>query len=99
MFRRFGDRLKVELKQIVDRRLDASALASGSNLKVFISICIPTFECLILEISLLVLKSMLFLTSDRGELSCIQWRTLIFLKHCSLSDMLCGLVDLCWHRS
>ncbi|KAE9401501.1 actin actin-like protein [Gymnopus androsaceus JB14] len=33
MFQHFGARLKRDLKQIVDRRLDASALASGSVLK------------------------------------------------------------------
>ncbi|KAF5392200.1 hypothetical protein D9757_001413 [Collybiopsis confluens] len=34
MFQHFGNRLKRDLKQLVDRRLDASALASGSVLKV-----------------------------------------------------------------
>jgi hypothetical protein len=34
MFQHFGQRLKRDLKQLVDRRLDASALASGSALKV-----------------------------------------------------------------
>lgn len=34
MFQHFGQRLKRDLKQLVDRRLDASALASGSMLKV-----------------------------------------------------------------
>ncbi|KAF9061423.1 actin-related protein Arp3 [Rhodocollybia butyracea] len=33
MFQHFGNRLKRDLKQLVDRRLDASALASGSALK------------------------------------------------------------------
>ena len=33
MFQHFGQRLKRDLKQLVDRRLDANALASGSNLK------------------------------------------------------------------
>ncbi|KZT73167.1 actin-related protein Arp3 [Daedalea quercina L-15889] len=33
MFQHFGQRLKRDLKQIVDRRLDASVLASGSHLK------------------------------------------------------------------
>lgn len=33
MFQHFGNRLKRDLKQIVDRRLDASVLASGSNLR------------------------------------------------------------------
>jgi len=34
MFQHFGTRLKRDLKQLVDRRLDASVLASGSVLKV-----------------------------------------------------------------
>jgi actin-related protein 3 len=34
MFQHFGQRLKRDLKQLVDRRLDASVLASGSVLKV-----------------------------------------------------------------
>lgn len=33
MFQHFGNRLKRDLKVIVDRRLDASALASGSTQK------------------------------------------------------------------
>lgn len=34
MFQHFGQRLKRDLKQLVDRRLDASVTASGSVLKV-----------------------------------------------------------------
>lgn len=34
MFQHFGQRLKRDLKQLVDRRLDGSALASGSLQKV-----------------------------------------------------------------
>jgi actin-related protein 3 len=34
MFQHFGQRLKRDLKLLVDRRLDASVLASGSMLKV-----------------------------------------------------------------
>jgi actin-related protein 3 len=34
MFQHFGQRLKRDLKQLVDRRLDASVVASGSVLKV-----------------------------------------------------------------
>lgn len=34
MFQHFGNRLKRDLKQIVDRRLDANAVASGSQLRV-----------------------------------------------------------------
>ena len=34
MFQHFGNRLKRDLKQIVDRRLDANATASGSQLRV-----------------------------------------------------------------
>jgi len=35
MFQHFGNRLKRDLKQLVDRRLDAGALASGSTQRVF----------------------------------------------------------------
>jgi hypothetical protein len=34
MFQHFGNRLKRDIKQIVDRRLEASAVASGSALRV-----------------------------------------------------------------
>lgn len=34
MFQHFGNRLKRDLKQLVDRRLDISALSSGSSIKV-----------------------------------------------------------------
>jgi actin-related protein 3 len=34
MFQHFGRRLERDLRQLVDRRLDASVLASGSMLKV-----------------------------------------------------------------
>jgi actin-related protein 3 len=34
MFQHFGNRLKRDLKQLVDRRLDASVMASGSVLRV-----------------------------------------------------------------
>ena len=34
MFQHFGNRLKRDLKQIVDARLDASVAASGSHLRV-----------------------------------------------------------------
>ena len=33
MFQHFGNRLKRDLKQLVDRRLDAGVLASGSTQK------------------------------------------------------------------
>ena len=34
MFQHFGQRLKRDLKQLVDRRLDASVVASGSSQRV-----------------------------------------------------------------
>ena len=34
MFQHFGARLKRDLKQIVDRRLDANAAATGGNVRV-----------------------------------------------------------------
>jgi len=34
MFQNFGNRLKRDLKHLVDRRLDISALNSGSSVKV-----------------------------------------------------------------
>jgi actin-related protein 3 len=38
MFQHFGNRLKRDIKQIVDRRLEAVAVASGSALRVCIHI-------------------------------------------------------------
>ena len=40
MFQHFGQRLKRDLKQLVDRRLDASVVASGSILKVSVTLAI-----------------------------------------------------------
>jgi actin-related protein 3 len=37
MFQHFGQRLKRDLKQLVDRRLEDSALTSGSVIKVGVS--------------------------------------------------------------
>ena len=37
MFTHFGQRLKRDLKQLVDRRIEASELASGTRAKVNIS--------------------------------------------------------------
>jgi hypothetical protein len=52
MFQHFGQRLKRDLKQLVDRRLDASVLASGSvqkvTLTILFQICIdvsPVLRC------------------------------------------------------
>ena len=36
MFQHFGQRLKRDLKQIVDRRLENTALQSGSHIKVYL---------------------------------------------------------------
>jgi actin-related protein 3 len=38
MFQHFGQRLKRDLKQLVDRRLDGSVLASGSLQKVSLNV-------------------------------------------------------------
>ena len=43
MFQHFGNRLKRDLKQIVDARLDASVAASGSHLRV--SVMLPCGWC------------------------------------------------------
>jgi hypothetical protein len=49
MFQHFGQRLKRDLKQLVDRRLDASVLASGGVLKVMM---IVLFSSMMLKPSL-----------------------------------------------
>lgn len=49
MFQHFGNRLKRDLKHLVDRRLDASATASGSLQKV--SFLFP-FKFVYLQLSL-----------------------------------------------
>jgi len=41
MFQHFGQRLKRDLKQLVDRRLDASVLASGSQQRVCHFLLVP----------------------------------------------------------
>ena len=41
MFQHFSQRLKRDLKQLVDRRLDASAAASGSQLRVRLLFLLP----------------------------------------------------------
>lgn len=45
MFQHFGQRLKRDLKQIVDRRLESSMVASGSHLKVRASVPGFSFVC------------------------------------------------------
>jgi hypothetical protein len=69
MFQHFGTRLKRDLKQLVDRRLDASVLASGSVLKVgpFLSVCHSrTGRCLLVICSHLEWKWMSSHTSANG---------------------------------
>lgn len=44
MFQHFGQRLKRDLKQIVDRRLDANAAATGGNVRVSTDICYHAAE-------------------------------------------------------
>jgi hypothetical protein len=44
MFQHFGQRLKRDLKQLVDRRLEASVISSGSTTKVGVPhICLLRF--------------------------------------------------------
>jgi actin-related protein 3 len=44
MFQHFGQRLKRDLKQLVDRRLEASVISSGSTTKVgVLHICFLRF--------------------------------------------------------
>jgi hypothetical protein len=57
MFQHFGTRLKRDLKQLVDRRLDASVTASGSVLKV----CSFCFICPLMDAYLCALPSRLVL--------------------------------------
>ena len=65
MFQHFGQRLKRDLKQLVDRRLDKSAVLSGSSVKVCTSL--QDLRCQangISRVSLPELKSMSSPTSD-----------------------------------
>lgn len=45
MFQHFGQRLKRDLKQLVDRRLDASVTASGSLQRVCCLLDIFMLDC------------------------------------------------------
>ena len=66
MFQHFGQRLKRDLKQIVDRRLELSAVTSGSTQKVLI---FGPFSAHFLtsDPSHLVLRSTLFHISVKGS--------------------------------
>lgn len=68
MFQHFGNRLKRDLKQIVDRRLDASVVASGSMLKVRADLSLTACRPLTLKYSPLVSRSTLFRTSNSDML-------------------------------
>jgi hypothetical protein len=55
MFQHFGNRLKRDIKQIVDRRLEASAVASGSALRVRLLLAMRLFVFKRLIMSYIVL--------------------------------------------
>lgn len=50
MFQHFGQRLKRDLKQIVDRRLDASVTASGSHMRVSFIVSWVAFFVLVINL-------------------------------------------------
>lgn len=52
MFQHFGQRLKRDLKQIVDRRLEVAAAASGSQVRVSSVSC----DCVILPLTFFALS-------------------------------------------
>lgn len=87
MFQHFGNRLKRDLKQLVDRRLDSSALSSGSSMKVGLSRMIGSSAHLHPR-SHLVLKLKLSHTSDNGMLGNLIWHD----DHLTLSVQICRLV-------
>jgi hypothetical protein len=68
MFQHFGNRLKRDLKHLVDRRLDASATASGSLQKVstFLFFWISNFQ-IFFSLSLPASRLMLFRTNANGS--------------------------------
>ena len=63
MFQYFGQRLKRDLKQLVDHRLELSAISSGSAQKVSVHHVLPSLHSS--HDSHPVLKSMSFLTNAR----------------------------------
>jgi hypothetical protein len=52
MFQHFSQRLKRDLKQIVDRRLETTAATSGSQVKVRLLLC-PMFHISVDHVSVL----------------------------------------------
>lgn len=93
MFQHFGQRLKRDLKQIVDRRLENSSAASGSHFKVCLTLskyCHSLISCC----SHPALRWMSSPTRGSGGLSFSPGR--VTLLTCS-EDSLSGLVDPCWH--
>lgn len=66
MFQHFGNRLKRDLKQLVDRRLDINALSSGSSIKASSSPKRETDWSQLYSYSHLALKLRLYLTNVNG---------------------------------
>ena len=67
MFQHFGNRLKRDLKHLVDRRLDASKTASGSLQKVPIPLFLILYIYNCSFLSLLASRLMSFLTNANGS--------------------------------
>ena len=68
MFQHFGQRLKRDLKQLVDRRLDAGVLASGSLKKVSSTFVLVLGRNSLSLFSLLVSMLMSSRTNGNGRL-------------------------------
>jgi len=73
MFQHFGNRLKRDLKQLVDRRLDASVVASGSVLKVRLSPSLPSREWVLMHLLVLWSRCGCNLTQT-PTVRCLVWR-------------------------
>jgi len=96
MFQHFGNRLKRDLKQLVDRRLDASVVASGSLQKVR-----DDFPVYGITISNKTVFAVFRYGSGRhlpqtSKVRCFRENPSHFFNT-RFPDTLCGLAGHCWH--
>ena len=95
MFTHFGQRLKRDLKQIVDRRLEDSVAASGNLLKV----CTLTFSNNSRVFNALQSSGVeVDVISHKRQRYVSTWFSTMVFFNISCLDMQCGLVVRYWHH-